>query len=96
MPPFFLRSSDLGAIAGHALDGPPRRAHSNAKKTGAAMVDKPTKTKSDEPVLDKRLTDRLIQKGLFTREEVEKKLASLPDLTDQVDDIGPMVFGKDT
>jgi hypothetical protein len=74
----------------------PRAARIATSQTGAAMVDKPTKIRFEEPVLDKRLTDRLVQKGLFTRTDVEKTLAALPDLADQVDDIGPMVFGKDT
>jgi hypothetical protein len=49
-------------------------------------------TAAEEVVMDKRLVDRLVAKGKFTRAEVEKQLESLPDLADKADNIGPMVY----
>ena len=39
----------------------------------------------DEFKFDVRVVERLIQKGVVTREEYEKHLASLPDLSDSVE-----------
>lgn len=38
-------------------------------------------------LLDKRVVERNIKKGLITREEYEKSLAELPDVADQAEEI---------
>ena len=43
-------------------------------------------------VLDKRLVDRFVQRGMLKRTEVNAVLEKLPDLDGQADDISHLVF----
>jgi hypothetical protein len=56
------------------------------------MADQKKKTSDDKPVLDKRLTDRLVARGKVSREELEKHLKDLPDLADKADNIAGIVY----
>ena len=41
--------------------------------------------KMDDQVVDKRIVERNIQKGLLTRDALEKHLAKLPDVVDNAE-----------
>ena len=41
--------------------------------------------KMDDQVVDKRIVERNIQKGLLTRDALEKHLAKLPDVADNAE-----------
>jgi hypothetical protein len=58
-----------------------------------AMADK--KTEKSTPVIDKRLVDRMVAKGVVTYAEFEKQLQALPDAADKAENIAPLVFGND-
>jgi hypothetical protein len=59
-------------------------ADKKAKKPDSAMA-----------MLDKRVMDRMLTKGALSRTDVEQYLKSLPDLTDQADNIADKVYGQD-
>jgi hypothetical protein len=46
----------------------------------------------DPRVLDKRVVERSIQKGVITRADFEKHLASLPDRASASESIAPLVY----
>jgi hypothetical protein len=56
------------------------------------MAEQKKKTSDDQPVIDKRLADRLVAKGKITREELDKHLNGLPDLADRADNISGIVY----
>ena len=56
------------------------------------MAEQKKKTSDDQPVIDKRLADRLVAKGKISREELEKHLKELPDLADRADNIAGIVY----
>jgi polyhydroxyalkanoate synthesis regulator phasin len=56
------------------------------------MADQKKKTSDDKPVIDKRLSDRLVARGKITRDELEKHLKDLPDLTDKADNIAGIIY----
>jgi hypothetical protein len=51
-----------------------------------------TKNKSPQ-ILDKRLVDRYVSRGIVKRTEVDKALKALPDLDGTTDDIAELVYG---
>jgi hypothetical protein len=56
------------------------------------MAEQKKKTSDDQPVIDKRLADRLVAKGKISREDLEKHLKELPDLADRADNIAGIVY----
>jgi hypothetical protein len=56
------------------------------------MAEQKKKTSDDQPVIDKRLADRLVAKGKISREDLEKHLKELPDLADKADNIAGIVY----
>lgn len=56
------------------------------------MAEQQKKKTDDKPLIDKRLTDRLVAKGTVSRDELEKRLADLPDLADKADNIAGIVY----
>ena len=56
------------------------------------MADQKKKTTDDKPLIDKRLSDRLVARGKITREDLEKHLKDLPDLADKADNIAGIVY----
>lgn len=51
------------------------------------------KTQQDIHNVDKRLVDRFVARGEFTRTDLDGALEKLPDLTDAAEDIAPRVYG---
>lgn len=43
--------------------------------------------------VDKRLADRFIERGEFTRSDLEAALEKLPDLKDAAEDISAVIYG---
>ncbi|MBM4279209.1 MAG: hypothetical protein FJ137_00110 [Deltaproteobacteria bacterium] len=56
------------------------------------MADQKKKTTDDKPLIDKRLSDRLVARGKITRDDLEKHLKDLPDLADKADNIAGIVY----
>jgi hypothetical protein len=46
-------------------------------------------------LLDRRVVDRNIKKGLVTREEYDKSLAALPDVADQAEEVRVRLGAED-
>jgi hypothetical protein len=57
------------------------------------MAEKNDKKKDSKlPQLDKRVIDRMIQRGAVSRPDFEAHLKALPDLTEQADNIADKVY----
>ncbi len=53
------------------------------------------KSEQNDPRFDKRVMERLVQKGTVSKAEVEKHLGGLKDMTDHADNIADLVYGRD-
>lgn len=56
------------------------------------MADKKKPEGKKQVQLDKRVVDRLIQRGTMPRDEFEAHLKALPDLTEQAENIADKVY----
>lgn len=50
------------------------------------------KTNIPQKQLDKRLVNRFIERGAYSRGELDQHLSTLPDLKDKADDIAQLVY----
>jgi hypothetical protein len=53
------------------------------------------KNDQHDPRFDKRVMERLVQKGVVKQAEVDKHLGALKDMTDQADNIADLVYGRE-
>ena len=51
---------------------------------------------SQPSILDKRLVQRYVSRGLVEQTEVQKALDALPDLAGRFDDISPIIYDEGT
>lgn len=58
------------------------------------MAEKKKKSESNDATMDKRILDRMVQKGTVSRAEVETHMKNLPDLESQADNIADKVYGQ--
>lgn len=59
------------------------------------MADKKKKSDNSLAQMDKRVLDRLVQRGTVSRQDVETHMKNLPDLEAQADNIADKVYGQE-
>lgn len=58
------------------------------------MAEKKKKSDGKQVQLDKRIVDRLLQRGQVAREDFDAHLKALPDLTEQADNIADKIYNE--
>lgn len=58
------------------------------------MAEKKKKSDSNDATMDKRVLERMVQRGAVSRGDVEAHMKNLPDLTEQADNIADKVYGQ--
>ena len=49
---------------------------------------------NEDPRLDKRIIERMVQRGAVSKAELEKHLTGLKDASDQAENIADLVYGQ--
>jgi hypothetical protein len=58
------------------------------------MVEKKKKSDPKTTQMDKRIVERMVQRGALSRQDLEAHLKALPDLTEQADNIADKVYNE--
>ncbi len=59
------------------------------------MAEKKTKkSDSNDATMDKRVLERMVERGAVSRADVETHMKNLPDLESQADNIADKVYGQ--
>lgn len=59
------------------------------------MAEKKKKSDNSQVLLDKRIVERNVQRGVVSRQDVDTHLKNLPDLEPQADNIADKVYPQE-